>query len=286
MKPILKWLGGKSKLAEAIYDKFPKNFNNYWEPFLGSGSLALHVFQNTDCNLFLSDCSPSLMNFYKVLRNDRERVHLYSNLIEITKKFNEKKDYSKTTLEEQEKIYYEYREEYNTLEISTIRKSAIFYFLNKTSFNGVMRYNSKGGYNVPFGKRSIFLDLNLLEGFAQFLRSPRVEIYESDFRNSDPRQGDVVYLDPPYHPLTETANFGKYNSEGWSDQDEKEMREKCDLWSRSGAFIVLSNHDVPWIRALFAGYDFWELEVRRSVGASSTTRKKVPEVLITKGLTT
>lgn len=286
MKPILKWLGGKSKLVEGIYSRFPNGFNDYWEPFLGSGALALHVFKNTTCRLFLSDCSPSLMNFYKVLQNDIEKVQLYANLIEIAKKFNENEDYSRTTLEDQEKIYYDYRLEYNTLEMSTIRKSAIFYFLNKTAFNGVMRYNSKGGYNVPFGKRGFPLDLNLLDEFATFLSSPRVKIYEGDFRHANPCEGDIVYLDPPYHPLTETANFGKYNSEGWSDEDEKEMREKCDLWSQSGAFILLSNHDVPFIRDLFAGYDFSEMDVRRSVGANSKTRKKVPEVLITKGLTT
>lgn len=243
---------------------------------MGSGAIAINVFQTTDARLYLSDSSPSLVNFYKVLINDLERPQLYSHLVRIALEFE------KLNQSEQEIVYYKYRDAYNTLELSTTYRSAIFYFLNKTSFNGVMRYNSKGLFNVPFGKRGFSLDLNSLEDFSHFLSHSRTYVYEGDFRTADPRQGDLIYLDPPYHPLSETANFSSYQSEGWGKKDEQDLREKCDQWVNSGAFILLSNHDVPWIRALFAGYKFYEIEAARSVGAKSTTRKKVPEVLISK----
>jgi DNA adenine methylase len=273
MRAVLKWAGGKSEIADQIFSKFPKQFNTYWEPFAGGCSVASFVFENTQAKIKLSDVNADLISFYRNLKHQLECKIIINELLKIKKQFNSSLD--------QLSIYQDLREEFNTTARVGIRRSVLFFFLNKTSFNGLTRYNNRGEYNVPFGKRNFSFDPQILKQFSQFLRSKRVDIFEADFSDIRPKANDVVYLDPPYHPLTTTAKFNTYHASGWTETKEIKLHDCFNQWKDVGAYPLMSNHDVLFIRELFNGCQFYELKARRSIGTKLSTRKKITEVLVT-----
>lgn len=270
IKPVLKWVGGKSKLREVIYSSSPKHFINYYEPFLGGASFALEIFAQKNCNLFLRDINPDPINLYLNIKNNYERLVFLLN--EIKKDFIEG---------DRLKVYNVYRDIFNESSTDSLVRSAIFYFLNKTSFNGVVRYNSKGGFNVPFGKRDFNIEEDKILEFKQFASSERVCFEQGNYQDISPKKYDFVYLDPPYHPISITSNFtGYHNDSGWNQEKEEQLKLFCDTLTSDGVYFILSNNDVPFIRDLFKQYKFTSVDVTKSVGAKSETRKKSPEVLI------
>lgn len=263
-KPVLKWAGGKNKISEIILSLFPSKINNYFEPFLGGGAISLKVFKYFECKLFLSDNNKDLIDFYKSFYRYQD---LYTEISKIQKEFNGTKE-----------NYIELRNEFN-MRNSDIRKSAIFYFLNKTSFNGLVRYNSKGKYNVPFGKRDFKIEKEKLFKFSQFVKNNRINIQNVDFKEIKPCNKDLVYLDPPYHPLNKTSSFTSY-SKGWNETNEMELYYICNKWNEKNIKFILSNNDVPFIRNLFKHYKIKELLATKCIGASCKSRRKTSEIII------
>lgn len=269
LKPVLKWAGGKYKIREKILDKFPERFASYWEPFMGGASIATEIYKTTQAHIFVSDVNDDLTNFYTHLRDNTQ------DLIDVIKRIHDKFNTG-----DKKHNYYVYREAFNKAEAGHSR-SALFYFLNKTSFNGLTRYNAKGGYNVPYGKRDFSMDIEKLTEFAFFLQSKRVFLTQRSFEQISPNEGDLVYFDPPYHPINETSSFTSYQQNPWNEETERSLKRFCDSLNAENVHFILSNNDVPFIRDLFAGYNFNELDVRKSVGAHADTRKHTAEVLIT-----
>lgn len=267
MKPILKWAGGKNKLKKLILEKI-LSFNNYWEPFAGSASVALEVFEIKKCDIFLSDINDDLIEFYKFVRTSYK--DFISSVLDIKSKFNASFD--------KKEQYLELRDKFNSA--TGAERSTLFYFLNKTSFNGLTRYNSSGKFNVPFGQREFSVDVEGIKQFSDFLNSSRVHLSQYKYELISPQKFDFVYLDPPYHPMTETSNFTSYHSENWTNQDEISLKLFCDNLNKNQVQFVLSNNDVKFIRDLFSEYTVCNLEVRKSVGAKKETRKKSSELLI------
>ncbi len=269
MKPILKWAGGKTKIRDIICNKV-SNFNDYWEPFCGSAAVALKIYETKDCNIFLNDINDDLINFYNLIKTFPENCIV--QLAKIQEEFN-------SSLNKRES-YILLRNKFNLTNTSSLERGVLFYFLNKTSFNGLTRYNSSGGFNVPFGNRDFSVDFESLKRFSEFLNSSRVHLSHDSYTVICPQKFDFVYLDPPYHPINTTSNFTSYHTSNWSDDDELCLKSLCDCWNKDQIQFVLSNNDVEFIRNLFAEYEFSTLDVRKSVGAKKETRKKTPELLI------
>lgn len=272
--PFLKWAGGKRKLTNLLISAFPDDFdarrNKFFEPFLGGGALTFALGNpNGEIyvpgkNLFINDSNPDLVNTYKVIRDDVE------SLIKELRKFEK--------LNNSESFYQIRSMNYE----DEIQKAARFIYLNKTCFNGLWRVNSKGLFNVPYGR---YINPNILDITNLKLCSTRLQsakISHSSFNKAVAKasKGDVVYFDPPYIPLTKTAAFSQYAKEDFGIADQKLLAETiADLTSR-GVRVILSNSDTPLTREIFGKYlKLRQILVARTISARASNRKSVHEVI-------
>src|SRR5690606_5431642 len=203
LAPVVKWAGGKRQLIPEILKRIPprETISTYYEPFVGGGAVLFHLQPK---RAVINDINEELINLYKVIRDDVEA------LIEDLKKHKNKKEY-----------YYAIRELdrdpdiYNNL--SPVEKASRTLYLNKTCFNGLYRVNNAGHFNVPFGryKNPNIVNAETLRAVSRYFNRARIRIVQGDFEDSVKwaRQGAFVYFDPPYYPVSETANFTSY-SEG------------------------------------------------------------------------
>lgn len=270
-KPLLKWVGGKSKLVKKIIPYFPKDYKNrvFHEPFLGGGALFYTVQPKHGS---LNDINEKLMTFYRVVRD-------YPNeLINEVSKY----EYSR-------EIFNNLRKKFNGSNLSDIEKSAIFLYLNKTCYNGMFRVNLKGQFNSAFGRysnplrnpiivseeRIIYLN-SLLQG---------INIFNLDFSYIEKyaKKNDLVYFDPPYQPISLTANFTSYSSAGFTINDQIRLRDICLNLNEKGVLFVQSNSYEKKIIDLYQSTDFqlYEIQVYRGIGSNTISRKKIKEILIT-----
>ena len=233
-KPFLKWAGGKTKIVKNILDILP-NGKRLVEPFVGSAAVFLNA--NFD-NYLLADSNKDIINLYLSLRDKgRSFVSLC-------------RDYFKPD-NNYEEIFMSLRNEFNGSKDIIIR-SAIFVYLNRHCFNGLCRYNFKGEFNVPFGsyKNPVHFPEKEMLYFVEKCRGKNVELFQSDFRSTlkKIRDGDVIYADPPYAPLSKTSNFTSYDSDGFRDQDQKDLAEIASSIKNP---IVISNHDTEYTRKMY-----------------------------------
>ena len=268
MRPLLKWAGGKRSLVKRIVEMFPDDIQDrrYHEPFFGGGAVFFHVEPSRGT---INDINPQLMNFYRVVRDSPEEL------------IEEASNYS---YEESE--YYERRERFNTPGITDVEYAALLLYLNKTAYNGLYRVNSKGGFNVPYGrhknptivpKRAIMRTSKLLEN---------VEIHCGDFSYllDVTKEGDICYIDPPYHPASDTANFTNYVENGFTPADHERLRETCNDLDVMGVTFVLSNSDTELIRNLYGeekGYRIISFSTRRMISSKVSSRGSGRDLLIT-----
>lgn len=268
ISPILKYPGGKSLLVDELSQNLPK-FNNYYEPFCGSCAFGLYLFQNglATQNLFLSDSFLNLINLYQKVKFDVEG--LIAILSEIKGKYNALND------DFQYRLYYEIRNQYNQN-----KHEYLLYFLNKVCFNGLIRHNNKGMFNSAYGARDFVLEEDKLKNFSKFLNNNRVFINCKSFTEIQPSSGDLVYLDPPYHPVTETSNFNKYFG-NWNKDNEYILKDFCDNLTQNGVFWILSNNNVEFIRNLFSEYNLRIILALKRLGGSKKSIGKTEELIIT-----
>lgn len=274
--PFLRWAGGKRWLIRHLEQLKPKSFGRYFEPFLGSGAVLLSVRGGHP--RFGSDTNQELISTFCAVRDVPETViaHLES-------------------FGTQEQDFLACREEFNGrvkgADEELARLAALFVYLNKTSFNGLYRVNSSGGFNVPWGRRE-----NPLAGVADQIRlasrklngtegeDTRAEFDSVDYRSvlSEAAQQDWVFVDPPYVPVSKTAGFVGYTSEGFSDEDQVELRDLVAKAAARGVHVLLTNSDTPLARELYSGSEFRvrEFPVFRAVGASVQSRANVKELVV------
>lgn len=269
MRPPLKWVGGKRSLLTHIHALFPANRRGrFIEPFLGSGV----VYLNTPgfANYLLADANQDLIDLYGCIRADSlALVDL------VTELFGEQGDNTPDR-------YYEMREDFNTCPNGTVRRAALFVFLNRHGFNGLCRYNKNGLFNVPHGRsNSILNPIEAILNMSNTLNARPARLIWSDFRPlmALAGEGDTVYVDPPYLPLSPTAKFDSYCAGGFSGMDQADLASLAREAAERGALVVVSNHDTPLARELYIGATLVELQVVRSVGADAGTRKKAGELL-------
>jgi len=266
--PVLKWAGGKRGLLPKIKSCFPKDFRSrrYHEPFLGGGAVFFWLKPKRGS---INDVNRRLMNFYMVLRDEPEAL------------INEAKKYPYN-----EGAYYKLRDRFNQKEIDPIEEAALLLYFNKTAYNGLYRENSKGEFNVPFGsynKPTIVHERRLLKA-SKVLK--RVEILYEDFSHilNTAGEGDLCYLDPPYQPISETANFTDYSKNGFDFNDQRRLRDVCVKLHEMGVVFVLSNSYSESVRELYEEIKVFSVETvcaKRVISSNVSTRGIVKEILVT-----
>ncbi|MBO0441793.1 DNA adenine methylase [Candidatus Enterococcus ikei] len=262
-KPFLRWAGGKKWLVKHLQDILKdKEYNNYYEPFLGGGSLFFSI--NPDNEVYLSDLNEDLINAYTFIQKEPNEI------------INQLKMYKNN-----EEFYYDMRNK----EISDpVLRAARFIYLNKTSFNGIYRVNNKGKYNVPFGFRENY---NIEEDNLYLVseRLKNVSITYGDFYDSKERirEGDLVILDPPYTVSHNENGFIKYNQHLFSLYDQHRLSEFIDYIKEIGAYYVLTNAAHEKIIEIFEkdGDIRYDLSRANLIGGKNAKRGKIKEFVFT-----
>ena len=279
-KPFLKWVGGKTQIMEKIKENLPtpEKYNRYFEPFLGGGAVFFKAIP-VDKKAVLSDVNENLISAFKDIRDNLTEVEkllitLETNFLVLTTDI-QKKDF-----------YNEARRKYNKARTSdsSVERTSLLIFLNKTCFNGVYRENLKGEFNVPLGRNTIknILDNKNLKLVSEKLKNTLIltGVYSEVLKEA--KTGDLIYLDPPYDPVSKTANFTSYHSSGFGENSQIELSLLFKELDKRGCFVVLSNSDTPLIRKLYQDYrkNITQIRAARSINCKGNLRKPVPEVLI------
>jgi DNA adenine methylase len=271
-KPFVKWVGGKRQLLTQfrlmnLYppEKFDIKNGRYFEPFVGGGAVFFDLLPET---AFLSDLNNELVITYNVVKNDVE------NLIKSLKKHKLDKEY-----------FLKIRAQ-NPEKLSDINTASRFIYLNRTCFNGMYRVNSKGGFNVPFGKYTnpLICDEVNLRKVSKSLKN--IEIKKQDYKEvlKKAKKGDFVYFDPPYYPVSKTASFTSYTSESFLDKEQIELRDTFIELHKRGCFVMLSNSDTPFINKIYSepkGLHITKVQAGRAINSDASKRGKITEVLVT-----
>ena len=271
VKPFLKWAGGKRQLLPEILKYLPKNIgkNTYFEPFLGGGAL---LFELQPKKAIVNDSNGELINCYRVIQNQVEE------LIEILKdhKARNSKEYY-DDLREMDRL-----KEYS--KFSDIQKAARIIYLNKTCYNGLFRVNSKGYFNVPFGryKNPNILDEAVLRGVNDYLNQNTVIFLNTDFAEAvkDAKKGDFIYFDPPYDPVSNTASFTGYDINGFNQNEQRRLKQVVDELTKKGCNVMLSNSATDFILDLYKDYTAKIVFATRSINSNVLKRGKINEVLV------
>jgi len=268
--PVVKWAGGKSRLLAQLLPLLPSGvaLMRHVEPFFGGGAL---FFARRPERALLCDVNPALIATYEAVR---DHVH---ELIEHLARLADEHRLSDG------RAYYRVRERYNRArKLSTAERGALFIYLNKTCFNGLHRVNARGEFNVPLGRYARPRVLNteaLLAAHAQ-LRHAELRCAGFETLLTTARPGDFVYLDPPYEPVSGTANFTAYAQAGFGRHAQLQLREVFAALDRRGCKLMLSNSDVPFIRDLYRSYSIDLVAARRAINCDPSKRGPVQEVVV------
>jgi len=268
--PFLKWAGGKQQLISIFIHYFPKTYNKYIEPFVGGGAVFFHLRPQ---KAILMDINSELINCYNVIKNDYKKL--------IGKLKNHKQKHNK-------QYYYKVRawdrEQNWELHFEDIERASRFIYLNKTCYNGLYRVNKKGEFNVPFGRYKnprIFDEWNL-KICSKFLQ--QTVLYCDDFTRclEFAEKDDLIYLDPPYVPISPTANFVEYSEKGFSFEDQIRLFYMFLELDKHGCKLMLSNSYSKSIIELYQpyGYKILEITANRKISSNPKKRNNVKEVLI------
>ncbi len=264
LRPFLKWAGGKQRLIEQYQAYFPAfhRINRFYEPFIGGGAIFFHFQPQT---AVLADRNRTLMEVYEAVQQDVEAV------IEALRPHRNESDY-----------FYEVRA-WDVSQLTLAERAARILFLNKTCYNGLFRENSKGQFNVPFGryKNPKICNAKRLRLASAALQN--VILMSADFENvlETAVAGDFVYLDPPYAPLNATSNFTQYDKHGFARADQMRLADTIGQLTRRGCKVMLSNSSAPIIYELYADkYRLVEMHARRNINSKGNRRGPVKELLI------
>jgi len=291
-KPFVKWAGGKGQILNEIRKKYPadlgKGISKYAEPFIGGGAVLFDVLNNFSLDaVYISDINKELIHTYITIRDSVDELsHVLSEY---------EKEYLSADTYTRKDIYYEKRELFNALKKGgdkQLELAALFIFLNRTCFNGLYRVNAKGGFNVPQGsyKNPCIFDESNLQIVSQKLQG--ITIVCGDYKLAANFIDDktFAYFDPPYRPLSSTANFTSYAQDGFCDTAQTELASFIDDMSKKGAYIVASNSDPKnvdeqddFFDVLYAAHKISRIQASRAINSNGAKRGKIRELLIANG---
>lgn len=253
-KPVIKWAGGKGQLLADLHRRKPERFSRYIEPFIGGGAFFFDLMPD---QAIIADSNPELVNLYRCLRDDYPSI--LSHLI---------------TFKNEEYFYYALRsKKFESLE--PFYAAARTIFLNRTCFNGLYRVNKKGEFNVPFGryKNPNFCDLDVLRSASHALQG--VTIDQGDYLTVLKRHakaGDFIFLDPPYLPISEYADFKRYTKEQFYEEDHWDLAAEVRRLQQIGCHVVLTNSNHPLVHELYKGLDIEVVRTKRNISSRASSR--------------
>jgi len=281
VKPFIKWVGGKGQLLSTIENELPTHFSKnkqmtYVEPFVGGGAMLFWMLKNTKIErAIINDINFDLTKAYLTVKEN------VADLILCLKEFQNKYNNLKTLIERTD-YYLENREKYNTKTLDNVENTALFIFLNKTCFNGLYRVNSKGKFNVPFGKyeRPTICDEDTLLADSELLQ--KVEILNGDFEQTInyADEKSFFYFDPPYKPISKTSSFNSYSAEAFDDNEQFRLKKFSDKLHSNGNLWLISNSDNVFFDSLYSDYTISRVWATRAVNCKASGRGKLTEILI------
>jgi len=272
LKPFTKWTGGKRQLLPELLERMPKSYNHYYEPFIGGGALFFEV-QPTKATI--NDFNDNLVNAYVSIKDN---LHDLFVLLQNHQDLNHKEYYLELRNADRDG---------RIDNMTPVEKAARLMYMLRVCFNGLYRVNSKNQFNVPYGKyiNPTILDKELLSEISKYLNEHHISILNGDFEDAvvDAKEGDFVYFDPPYAPVSATSSFTSYTHEGFGLEEQIRLRDCFVSLSNKGCYIMLSNSDVPLIHELYQDIPNIVIEIveaTRMINSKASGRGKVNEVII------
>ncbi len=271
VQPVLKWAGGKRQLLSEITARFPGSYDEYHEPFVGGGAVFFALEPDAGS---INDRNRRLVNFYRVVRDHPDRL-----VVE-----NRTHDHS-------DDYYYDARDEFNRLhaadersEVERVREASLLCYLNRTGFNGLYRENSDGEFNVPVGNYASpdWVQAERIRAASDALRDTAIHNEDFEYVHEAAEAGDLVYFDPPYQPVSTTADFNDYHADGFDRDDQRRLRDVAVDLDEAGVSVVLSNS--PPVAELYEDHDAFDVEVvqaTRAINSDGDGRGEVAEILVT-----
>jgi DNA adenine methylase len=296
-RPFLKWAGGKGQLLDKFQDLYPKQLKQkkiktFYEPFLGSGAVFFDIAQNYNIeSAYLYDINEELILTYQVIQKD------VSKLLDFLYRYQ--KNYLKLDKKQRQEYFYEQRTNYNLQRFNIdydkyseqwFPRAAQLIFLNRTCFNGLYRVNSKGEFNSPAGdyENPTICDEQNLMAVHQVLQI--AEIKKADFRQvvADLKDKSFVYFDPPYRPISKTANFKSYSKQDFDDKEQIELAKLFRELDKNGIKVMLSNSDPKnnnpsdnFFDEMYSEYNIFRVPARRMINSDPKKRGAINEIVVT-----
>ena len=253
-KPLLKWVGGKSQLLNDLIPLIPKKYGKYIEPFFGGG--ALYFSQRPD-NAIIADLNDELVNLYQITKTHPKE------LINLLRKFRYSSD-----------DFYKIRGQ-DRSDLSPLQAAARTVYLNRTCFNGLYRVNKQGQFNVPFGKyvNPKICDEENIHAASQLLQNTKIVCgdYKSTLKKYA-KEGDLVFLDPPYLPISEYSDFKRYTKEQFYEEDHIELANEVKRLHELGCHVILTNSNHPLVHELYGNFNIEVIKTKRNINSNSSKR--------------
>jgi DNA adenine methylase len=266
VRPVLKWAGGKSGSLPHILAALPAEIDTYYEPFIGGAAVFFAlVREGRFKKAVLSDRNPELIDVYRGLKKGPGPI------LEILEKYTHS-----------EAAYYEIRAK-DPKKLSLNERVARTIFLNKTGYNGLYRVNSRGEFNVPFGryKKPNYKDEHNLRLVSAALAGVTLVVQDFDKAIKDAKPGDAVYFDPPYDPVSKTSSFKAYHNVDFGQDDHRRLKDAFVRLAERDVAVVLSNSDTPFTTELFEEWKPKKVDVLRPINSKAESRGAVQELLVT-----
>ena len=293
--PLLKWVGGKRQLLPSIRPFYPAAFGRYIEPFFGSGAVFFDLWNSGRLpgnGAVLIDHNSDLIGCYRMVRDEPAAVLASLEALAAGHARDERAHYYGVRDRQFNPLREALRETDGSIRY-TPELAAMLIYLNRTGFNGLYRVNARGHFNVPAGRyaRPNIADRERLEAVARVFRDPGVELRRGSFADvlTFAEPNDFLYIDPPYAPLSATANFRSYTHPPFEEADQERLQQVVLALARRGCAVVLSNSTAPSIGALYdgnaeamdAGLRAYRVPARRAVNSNAARRGVIEEYLIT-----
>ena len=267
--PFLKWAGGKTQLIKVLLRHCPQDFNNYYEPFVGAGAFFFFLRRQARIKkeAWINDVNQELIDCYAAVRDQADEV------IECLRKYRHSKA-----------AFYRARKK-NPQNLTLPERAARMIYLNKTCYNGLYRVNRQGQFNVPFGnyKSPKYYDPENLQAVSEALKDVEITcgVFEQVLNHA--KAGDLVYFDPPYEPLSRTSSFTSYHKTGFSQDDQRKLRDVCVELTKRNVNVLLSNSSAELIVDLYNRPEFvtQKVDAIRAINSNPQKRGKLKELIVT-----
>lgn len=274
--PILRWIGGKKRIINSIIENIPQNFNNYYEPFIGSGVVFINMPYKHKA--YLNDYNKDLMNIYTLIKNEPNK--LIEKLEYYCKNYK-----NNETMEKKKEEFLNNRKILNTfINTYNIDRAALYIYINKTCFNGFMQFNKEYKNTSSFGQvvNPKFYKEKQIYNLSNKLKDVYLQNTDYKIFLQNVQKGDFIYMDPPYVPDDITKCNIKYNKNAWNYEDYTNMISLFNELDKKGCYVMLSNSDTQFIRDNFKDkYNIKEIPIYRGITSVLKNRTVKNELLIT-----